>query len=186
MLLIPRLLPVAPNVPDALVAFATLLLPLLWLLFLRALYEKRIKRATASPGAKRLAVISAAVGLCLAAGLIALISCQFRYGTVVIATGSMTGELNVGDAIVYEQYRGQAVSEGSIIVFRRNQSLIVHRVVEIAHINGETRYYTKGDANESRDTGFITAADIVGITDFKISYIGYPSVWMRRLFETGS
>ena len=184
--LIPYIIPFSPALPDALVAFSTLLLPLLLLLFLHALYEKRRKRATASPHTKRLGIISAAIGLVLATGLMMLISCQFRFGTIVIATGSMTGELNVGDAIIYERYGGQAISEGQIVVFQKNQSLTVHRVVEIEHINGQTRYYTKGDANEDRDVGFITSNDIVGITDFKISYIGYPSIWMHRIFENGS
>ncbi len=186
MTLTPFFIPVTPALPDALISFITLLLPLLLLLFLRALFEKRVKRALASPHAKRLGYACAVIGLVLAAGLVALISCRFRYGTVVIATGSMTGELNIGDAIVYERYAGQAITEGDVLVFEKSHSLVVHRVVEIAHINGQTRYYTKGDANESRDTGFITSSDIVGITDFKISYIGYPSIWMHRIFENGS
>ena len=184
--LVPFFIPVAPAMPDALLSFITLLLPLLLLLFLRVLFEKRVKRATASPHAKRIGYIIAAVFLILAVGLVALISCQFRYGTIIIATGSMTGELNVGDAIIYERYAKQTIAEGDIIVFERNQTLVVHRVVEIAHVNGETRYYTKGDANESRDTGFVTKSDIVGTTDFKISYVGYPSIWLHQLFDNAS
>ncbi|MBE6702586.1 MAG: signal peptidase I [Ruminococcaceae bacterium] len=184
--LVPFFIPVTPNLPDALKAFVTLLHPLLLLFFLRVLFEKRVRRATASPHAKRLGLVSVIAGLVLATGLMALVSCQFRYGTIVIATGSMTGDLNVGDTIIYERYKGQSIQEGDIVVFQRDRSLIVHRVVEITHINGQTRYFTKGDANENRDVGFIVSNDIVGITDFKISYIGYPSLWMHRIFELGS
>ncbi|MBQ2772712.1 MAG: signal peptidase I [Clostridia bacterium] len=183
---IPLLVPISPAVPNALLSFVNLLLPLLLLLFLRTLFEKRIKRTSISPHAKRLGYIAIVLGLVFATGLIALISCRFRYGTVVIATGSMTGELNIGDAIIYEKYVGQTITQGDIIVFERDRSLVIHRVVEITHINDQTRYYTKGDANESRDTGYITSSNIVGITNFKISYIGYPSVWMHQIFENES
>lgn len=184
--LLPLFVPVVPGIPDALRAFILLLLPLALLLFLRALFEKRQRRATASPHARRLGVLSAVVCLLVATGIIALISCRFRYGAIVIATGSMTGELNVGDVIVYERYEGQAIEEGDIFVFSKNNTLVVHRVVEITHVNSETRYYTKGDANETRDAGYVTAADIIGVTDFKVAYVGYPSLWMQRLFSLES
>ena len=186
LILTPYFIPIAPAIPDALRSFIVLLLPLVLLLFLRALYEKPKKRATASPHAKRLGYISAAIGILLSTGFILLISCQFRFGTIVIATGSMTGELNIGDAIIYERYDDQLIKEGTVIVFEKDRSLIIHRVVEIEHINGQTRYYTKGDANEDRDLGFVTDSNIKGITNFKISYIGYPSLWMHRIFENGS
>lgn len=180
--LVPYLVPVTPNVPDALIAFIGLALPLLLLLFLRTLFEKRVKRATAKPHRKWIGLASALLAFLLAAGMIALVSGQFRYAAIVIATGSMTGELNVGDTVIYEQYKEQDIREGDIVVFERDRALVVHRVVEITHINGVTRYYTKGDANETRDAGFITASDVVGILDFKISYIGYPTLWMHRIF----
>lgn len=186
LLLPPYFIPVTPALPDALKSFIKLLLPLVLLLFLKALYEKRIKRATASPHAKRIGYITAAIALLLGTGLILLISCQFRVGTIVIATGSMTGELNIGDAIVYERYDKQVITVGTVIVYEKDRSLIVHRVVEIECINGQNRYYTKGDANEERDLGYITDSNIKGITNFKISYIGYPSLWMHRIFENDS
>jgi signal peptidase len=61
--------------------------------------------------------------------------------------------------------------------------MIVHRVVDIKIINGITRYYTKGDANEDADAGFITDSEIVGLADKKIPFIGYPTIWMRSLFK---
>ena len=115
--------------------------------------------------------------------VIALISNQFRYGLLVIATDSMTGELNRGDAAIYEQYDGQLIEEGQIIVFKRNDSMIVHRVEEIQIINGKKRYYTKGDANDGRDADFRYDSDIVGIVNYKIPYVGFPTVFMRGLFK---
>jgi len=181
----PFFLSIASDIPDAIRSFIALLLPLVVLLFLRTLFEKQVKKATASPHSKRIELIAAIAALVIAAGIIALVSGQFRYSSIVIATGSMTGELNVGDMVVYERYEGQAVETGDIIVFERDHSQVIHRVVEIKHINAQTRYYTKGDANPTLDIGYITDADIVGITNFKIAFLGYPSLWMRRIFDFG-
>ena len=112
-----------------------------------------------------------------------LVSCQFRYGIIVIGSGSMTGTINKGDAAVFEKYEKQDIKEGMVIIVNKNNIRIIHRVIEIQKVNGETRYYTKGDANVQADDGYITDKDIVGVTLFKIKYIGYPSIWVRDIFS---
>ena len=61
--------------------------------------------------------------------------------------------------------------------------MIVHRIVEIEIINGTAYYYTKGDANEDRDAGYITSANIVGTVNYKLPAFGYPTLWIRSLFK---
>lgn len=112
-----------------------------------------------------------------------LISCQFKYGMLVIGSGSMTGTINVGDAVVYESYDKQKIENGDIIIFEKNGIKLVHRVVKIKNVNNEIRYYTKGDANNVMDSGYIVEKDIVGTIKFKIIYIGYPTLWIRDLFS---
>lgn len=116
--------------------------------------------------------------------MIMLISCQFRYGIIVIGSQSMTGTINKGDAIIYEQNRGgKKIYKGQIVMFVYNDIKTIHRVVEIKNINGEVRYYTKGDANKEYDTGYRLNSDIEGIVRIKIKYIGMPTLWVRSLFE---
>ena len=113
-----------------------------------------------------------------------LISCQFKYGILVIGSGSMTGAINKGDSIFFEQYDKQEKIEiGQVIIFNKDEIKIVHRVVDIKKVNGETRYTTKGDANEYNDDGYITNEDIIGICKFRIAYVGYPSIWIRDIFS---
>jgi signal peptidase len=113
-----------------------------------------------------------------------LISCQFRFGALVIATESMTGEINKGDMIIYEQYDDQPIEVGQVIVFtQNNQNRIVHRVIKIETVNGEKRYYTQGDANPAPDDAYRTEADIIGLTDLKLAYVGYPTLWLKELLE---
>jgi signal peptidase I len=96
----------------------------------------------------------------------------------------MTGEINKGDMIIYERYEDQEIKEGQVIVFLKNNRRIVHRVVEIEYVGGETRYYTKGDANDGLDSGYRVEEDLFGVTDMKIAYIGYPSLWLREMLES--
>ena len=116
--------------------------------------------------------------------IVLLISGQFRYRLIVIATPSMTGSINEGDAIIYEDYDGQPIEEETVVVFTTNEkNLIVHRVVDIKQENGIIYYTTKGDANDSADAGYITEENLRGVVLFKLPYIGQVSLWLRDLFK---
>ena len=88
-----------------------------------------------------------------------------------------------GDVAIYESYDKQPLVEGQVIVFEQGSSMIVHRVVDIKIINGVARYYTQGDANKDLDAGYITDADIIGLVNLKLPYFGYPTLWIRSLFN---
>lgn len=175
------IIPYESAIPDPLLVFAKLLVPILIFVFIDSLFEK--KKRLARKKTSKLAVALTAVAVLIMASVVMLISNKFKYGSLVIATGSMTGELNKADAAIFEQYDDRIVEEGQIIVFEKNGSMIVHRVVDIENIDGQVRYYTKGDANEEVDSGYITSSNIVGIVKFKIPYVGYPTIWLRGLFS---
>lgn len=176
---------VSSLIEESLINLIKLFLPIVTYLFIDALYEKKVRYALGNKS--RLWKISSAIltviVVIIMVGTVMLVSNQFRYGALVIATESMTGELNKGDIVFFERYEEQPIVKGQVIVFEKSNSMIVHRVIDIEIINGVARYYTKGDANEDRDAGFITDADIVGVTDLKLPYFGYPTLWMRGLFE---
>ena len=176
--------PSVSGMSDALLACIKIFLPLGMLALVSALFEKKKKLAVQKGG--KLSVIATVLAMVIVASVAMVISCQFRFGAIVIATESMTGEINKGDVIIYEEYKNQNIEEGQVIVFIQNKNRIIHRVVDIEVIGGETRYYTQGDANEDRDTGYRTESDIVGLTDFKIAYIGYPTLWLRELLESSN
>ena len=96
----------------------------------------------------------------------------------------MTGEINKGDAIIYDSKDKNPIEIGDVVVFMKNDVRVVHRVIDIEVVDGVTRYYTKGDANNTPDDGFITSRDIVGTTGFKISYLGYPTLWIQEIFTS--
>ena len=73
-----------------------------------------------------------------------VVSCRFRYGTLVIGTGSMTGTINKGDIIIYERYEKEELEIGEIIVFKTENVFVIHRIIDKKSVGEEIRYYTKG------------------------------------------
>ncbi len=174
-------LPIYPQTPDVIFSFAKLLIPLLILVFIQALYAKG--KRYEKPQSRFLKLASMGFSALFMISIVLLISGEFRYRTLIIATESMTGELNRGDAVIYEEYVDQYIQEQDVVVFLQNDNRIVHRVVYIERINGVNQYYTKGDANEDMDSGFITDTDIEGVVLFKIPNFGHFSLWMRNAFK---
>ncbi len=178
--LYPYVIPYNTGIPHSLLSFINLILPLLVYLFIDYLYEKKKRYALAR--FSKLGVALTTVIVIMMTSIIMLVSNVFQFGAYVIATESMTGELNKGDIAIYERYDDDdTVQKGDIIVFKSGNKNVIHRVVDIAHINGETRYFTKGDANEDLDVGYITESDIEGIVELKLPYFGYPTLWLREL-----
>ena len=166
---------------DALSACIKILTPILMYALISAMFRKTKKNAVEK--GEKLSLVGTSLALAAIVLVAMLISCQFRFGALVIATESMTGEINKGDMIIYERYDDQKIKEGQVIVFLQNEAKIVHRVIRIERIDGEVRYYTQGDANKDPDSGYRTDADIVGLTDVKIAYVGYPTLWLREIIS---
>ncbi|MBR2459741.1 MAG: signal peptidase I [Clostridia bacterium] len=176
-------IPFVPNVSPVLPAFATTLLPVAVYIFISLLYEKRDKKAANRKSKWQYIYVSVSSILMIAT--VMLISCQFRFGVIVVATPSMTDAIKVGDAVIYEDYKHcDTPQENDVIVFTKDSnSKIVHRVVDIDVVEGQRRYITKGDANENNDSGYVTDAQIIGIVRSTVDYIGYPTVWLREMFK---
>ena len=132
---------------------------------------------------RRGAVLAIILAVLLMVSVVMLISCKFRYAAIVIGSGSMSGVVEKGDVIVYEQYKSQPLEVGQVIVFNKDKTLVIHRIIDIQFIDGQTCYFTKGDANEDADSGHITNGDVVGIVHVSIPYVGYPSIWFREAFS---
>jgi signal peptidase len=175
------IIPFRPNMPDAILAFVNLITPIIIYVFIDTLYEKR--RRYALKKKSTLGMLLSVISVIIAALFVMLVSCQFKYGAIVIATESMTGEINKGDAIIYESYDRGNLEVGEVIVFEKDGVKVVHRIVSREKVAGEMRYYTKGDANNANDPGFIKGSDIRGRVLYKVPYIGYPTIYLRELLS---
>lgn len=176
---------IIPIVPDVYIYFKSvcrMVYPLLIYLVLRSVYEKdkKIEKNT-NKGFK---FFSTTLLVVMMAILALLISCKFTYGMLVIGSGSMTGTIDKGDAIIFRASNNiKEVKKGDIILFGSGDKVIVHRVVNIEDINDEIRLYTKGDNNLQQDAGYITKDEFKGFVVFKIKQIGQPTLWINDLFK---
>lgn len=173
-------IPVLPNVYIYFRSFLRMVYPYIMYMVLEYGYTK--DKYVVSYSERKRNILKIAVILIFTAMFTMLISCKFRYGLIVIGSGSMTGTIDYGDAAFFESYHGQKIDEGQIIVFKRENIRLIHRVVDVQKINGELRFYTKGDANDTIDDGYRISSDVVGLVNFKIKYIGYPTLFVNDLF----
>lgn len=116
--------------------------------------------------------------------LVALVSREFEYCMIAIGSGSMTGTINKGDAIIYQVYDEDKMDlkEGDVIVFNKQNVSIVHRIIKVYSIDGKDAYQTKGDANESADNWIVSQEEVQGIVKKRIILIAWPSVLLNELF----
>lgn len=143
-----------------------------------------IKKPELSISIKRIENISMTlVGIAVAI-IVMLVSCKFRYCAIVIGSGSMTGTINKGDVIIYESNNDKMeIQKGDILIFKDKERKIVHRIIEIRVVKGKPVYYTKGDANQNPDDGYVTLDNVVGIYKFRIPYIGQITLGLNELFN---
>lgn len=176
------IIPITPNVYILFRSILRMIYPYIIYLVIDYTFKKRNIAMEYMNRKKK--IVSFGVTLVLIITIAALISCQFKYGILVIGSGSMSGTIDKGDAIIYESYKKQSIKPGDIIVFNKNDIVFVHRVIELKNNSIEgLKIYTKGDALSEADSGYITKNDLIGIVKLKIKYIGYPSLWLRSAFE---
>lgn len=110
----------------------------------------------------------------------------FKYQIIVIATGSMEPIIYRGDTIIVKKIKEEEINKlevGDIIVYKKENKIIVHRIYSIIE-TGENKFIqTKGDNNKSPDNYLVELKEVIGTTDKVIKYIGYPTVWLSETFK---
>lgn len=172
------IIPIIPNINILFESILRMVVPYIIYLILEKMYFKKKYQQTKKT--RDIAITSILV--VLAGGIIMLISCQFKYGILVIGSGSMTGTINKGDAIIYEKMEDE-VEIGDIIVFNNDNRRVIHRVIDKKNSGKEIRYYTKGDANPNEDEGYRVEENIVGKVKLRIPYIGQLTLLLNEIFE---
>ena len=181
------LIPIIPNIEVLLEAIFNLVMPCIIYFVLNKYLKKNQEFSIKNDKIEKfLTIVSGIIVLVI----IMLVSCKFRYGALVIGSGSMTGTINKGDVIVYEdisvakKYGNQIkIQKGDIIVFIKNDKRIVHRVIDKRIVRGKEVYYTKGDANQEQDDGFVSDEAVVGICRLTVPYIGNITLSINKAFD---
>ncbi len=172
--------PIIPNIYIFLESIIKMVVPYIIYNILESLYAKN--QYVISIRQKKKEKIITILFFVFIAIIVMLVSCKFKFGLLVIGSGSMTGTINKGDVVFVEKYnKKDEINTGDIIVFANDNKKIVHRIIEQKIMGEETRYYTKGDANQQEDDGYRKREDIIGHIKCKIPYVGYFTLWLNNL-----
>lgn len=99
----------------------------------------------------------------------------FGYSMLVIASPSMSGAIEEGDAIIIKNSDSYAVGD-VITYFPANERFsVTHRIVRIE----SDKFYTKGDANPSEDPAPVLIGQIAGKVAVKLNKVGYFIEWLK-------
>lgn len=99
----------------------------------------------------------------------------FGYSMLIIASPSMTGSIEAGDAIIIRKSDSYAVGD-VITYFPADESFsVTHRIVKM---EGD-KFYTKGDANQSEDPDPVLIEQIAGKVAVKLDKVGYFIEWLK-------
>lgn len=118
--------------------------------------------------------------------IVCLVSGIFKYKMISIGSDSMIPIFARGDAVIYTKYKQTDISKikvGDILVFNRNTLIITHRVKNIKIIDSKYYYTTKGDNNENEDLFITDQSKVLGVINYRIKYIGFPTIWLYEAFN---
>lgn len=115
--------------------------------------------------------------------LVMLVSGIFTHTLIAIGSNSMAPIYNRGDAIIYKKVDIETLREGEIIAFKKSGKILTHRIVKISKIDDKHVIQTKGDANNTPDAWEVTDDEILGVVNYSIKYIGYPTLWFNEIYE---
>ena len=99
----------------------------------------------------------------------------FGYSVLIVASPSMTGAIEEGDAIIIKKSDSYAVGD-VITYFPADENFsVTHRIVKM---EGD-KFYTKGDANQSEDPDPVLIEQIAGKVAVKLDKVGYFIEWLK-------
>lgn len=103
---------------------------------------------------------------------------------LIVLTDSMLPEISSGDLIITKQIDPSEVKVGDVISFfdpaGNGSSVVTHRVIEIVTENGETKWRTRGDNNNTDDRVAVPFDNLVGIwTGTRIAGAGSVAMFLQ-------
>jgi len=100
----------------------------------------------------------------------------------IIASGSMTPTMEVGDIAIATSIDPSKIQTGDIIQYLEDGEMTLHRVVEINSERGTLLFTTKGDANSAPDPDPVHSGQIRGKLILTIPKLGWVSIAVKEFF----
>ena len=176
------LLPLFPDIGIYIKSILEIIFPLIIFLGINGFYSKiQISMLRNNKFAKLMFWIPVTT---LLLSMVVLTSGLFKVFSLAIGSGSMEPNINKGDAVIIEKLTEEDIENlkvDDIIVYSKDQKVVVHRILSISYENGGMIFQTKGDNNSDSDNYKVEKREVKGLVRLKIPYIGYPAVWLSEL-----
>ena len=176
------LIPIIPNINVYLEAVITFIYPII----LYVITKKTLKEEQEEDLRKNKVIpnIVSGVVIIFLLVIVALTSGVFKYYFLSIGSGSMSPNINKGDVVIVKKVNEDELNEiksGDVLVFRQDDRVVVHRVIEVRVEDDQYSFITKGDNNDEEDNWVITGDMIIGTTTLRIPVVGYPTIWLNEI-----
>lgn len=180
------LIPIFPNFGSYIESVLRIVVPVIVFMRIYVSVNKNKVKSKVIIEKKKLINIFRINVLLFSAILVYFISGLFRYQALVIATGSMTPNINIGDVVIVDKKKGDSLKDlkiGDVIAYKKENIVICHRIIDVIESGDSIYYETKGDNNPSADQLLVETEDIVGIVNYSIRFIGYPTVLLNEILK---
>lgn len=104
----------------------------------------------------------------------------FGYEFFIITSGSMEPTINTGDFIIISKIDASQLKVNDVITFKKDNSIVTHRIINMKNENGEYYFTTQGDANNVEDTNTVTPSEIIGEYNFTIPLLGKIILFVQK------
>ncbi len=178
--LYPYLLPIVPNPNEYVYSMIFFLLPIVILYKLQKFIKNdRVNIEVESIKQKNYFYYLPLIFITIIS--VYFVSGYFKYYAIAVATGSMVPNINKGDVVIVNQkYKENDLKKGTVIAYKYNEKVVVHRIYKIIKTK-DIIIYTKGDANNEVDKWKVSKDMVIGTVKQKIPIIGYPTVWLNEM-----
>lgn len=183
------LLPIFPNVDWFFSSMLEVLVSLILFVFINYEHTIKVNRLTRwqkkkiNPKNSVSVIMIVIIFVVFVAGLL-------PYRPVAVMSNSMVPEFARGYVVITKKINEKDIKNikvGDILEYQLNQSVVIHRIINIEDEKGSLIFTTQGDNNNAPDIKKVEQNQIIGIVKFKIPYVGYPSVWFSEfLFKKES
>ena len=182
--LISIILPILPNLPWILLSILKIILAMFIYFninYFELMYDRKYHRYLLNKNTKSTTILFIIVTI-----LIMFILRFFKYYPISILSNSMKNTFSRGDIAIIEKLDRNYIEEikvNDIIYYKKNNKLIIHRIINIEIINNKIVITTKGDNNKNIDSWKVYEEEIIGIVKGKVPLLGYPAVWLNEVFN---
>lgn len=98
----------------------------------------------------------------------------------ITLSGSMETAISTGDLILVKEVDPSTLKVGDIIAYREDkETVITHRIIELYEDEGQTKFVTKGDNNNTEDRNLVEFSQVEGKFQKRIPKLGNIAVFLQ-------